>query len=247
MKDSQLLRYSRQIMLPQMDIVGQQALLDSTVLIAGVGGLGSPVALYLASAGVGKLILADHDNVDLSNLQRQIAHRSDSIGKSKVESAAATIKSINPEVEVKCFSEKLTESNLDDQTKKVDVVVDCTDNFAVRFALNKACFKYKVPLVSGAAIRMEGHLSVFDARLPESPCYQCLYKNGEDADINCSENGVLAPLTGVIGSLQAVEAIKLITGIGKSMSGRLMILDAMTMDIREIKLNKFKQCPVCSQ
>ena len=247
MNDEQLLRYSRQIMLPQVEIAGQQKLRDASVLIIGLGGLGSPVAMYLAAAGVGKLTLVDHDQVDLSNLQRQIVHTTDSIGTDKVESAREILLKLNPETKIETINQQLDETALGEQVKQADVVIDASDNFPTRFQLNRVCVKNKTPLVSGAAIRLEGQVSVFDASKPDSPCYQCLYKDGEETEETCSENGILAPVAGIIGSVQATEAIKVILGLGESLVGRLLILDAQTMEWREIKLKKDLDCPVCNQ
>jgi molybdopterin/thiamine biosynthesis adenylyltransferase len=245
MNDEQLLRYSRHIMLPQMDVAGQQALLDATVLVIGLGGLGCPAAMYLASSGIGHLVLADDDTVDLSNLQRQIAHGTDNVGMSKVASAAESIARLNDTVRVTTLDERLEGDALDAAVKGADVILDCTDNFSTRFAINAAAVKYKVPLVSGAAIRLEGQVSVFDVRDAGNPCYQCLYQDGDDMQLSCSESGVMAPLVGIIGTLQALEAIKLITGIGSTLTGRLLFLDAQTMQFREMKLKKNPACPCC--
>ncbi|MCD8512193.1 MAG: molybdopterin-synthase adenylyltransferase MoeB [Nitrincola sp.] len=244
--DQQLLRYSRHIMLPDIDIEGQQRLLHSRVLILGLGGLGSPASLYLASAGVGELWLVDDDRVDLSNLQRQIAHTQGRVGQSKVASAAAAIEQINSEVRLRLIDQRVTGNELRDLVKAVDLVLDCSDNFSTRFALNKACFESGVPLVSGAAIRFDGQVSVFDPRQKDSPCYQCLYPEGDDAALTCAESGVLAPLVGVIGSIQAMEAIKLLTGAGKSLAGRLLLLDGRRMEWREMRLSKDPECLVCA-
>lgn len=246
MDDEQLLRYSRQIMLPQVEIAGQQKLRDASALIIGLGGLGSPVAMYLAAAGVGKLTLVDHDQVDLSNLQRQIVHTTDSIGVDKVESARQALLKLNPETQIETINQQLDETALSEQVKQTDVVIDASDNFPTRFQLNRICVKNKTPLVSGAAIRLEGQVSVFDASKPDSPCYQCLYKDGEETEETCSENGILAPVAGMIGSIQATEAIKVILGLGETLVGRLLILDAQTMEWREIRLKKDPGCPVCN-
>lgn len=244
MNDEQLLRYSRQIMLPDVDIDGQEKLLAARVLIIGLGGLGSPVAMYLAAAGVGRLVLADFDAVDLSNLQRQIAHTSARIGVNKAVSAAQSLRELNPEIAIECIEKILDADNLAEQVQQADVVVDCTDNFATRFAINAACVAAKVPLVSGAAIRLEGQVAVFDMRNEACPCYRCLYEEDSD-DATCAANGVLAPLVGIIGSMQALETIKLICGFGTSLTGRLLLLDARHMQWREMKLPKDHQCPVC--
>jgi len=245
LSDNQLLRYSRQIMLGDVDIEGQQRWLDSRVLILGVGGLGSPVAMYLAAAGVGHLVLVDDDQVEMTNLQRQIAHNTASIGQSKVESAAATLAQINPDIEVTTRAERLDEAALMEQVANVDLVVDCTDNFATRFMLNRACVAHKKPLVSGAAIRMEGQISVYHPGVEGSPCYQCLYKEGEDEALTCSEAGVLSPLVGIIGSMQALEALKVLASIGTPLIGRLLLLDAKHMEWRSLKLSPDPECPTC--
>ncbi len=245
MNDEQLLRYSRQIMLPQIDVAGQQKLLDSTVLVMGLGGLGSPVAMYLAAAGVGHLILADFDKVDMSNLQRQIIHRESHIGQSKVVSAQQTLLDINSDINVSVLPEKLSSSELENCLQTVDCVVDGTDNFASRFMINTACVQSHTPLVSGAAIRFEGQVSVFSNKV-NSPCYQCLYPDtNEELEQTCSENGILAPVVGIIGSIQATEVLKLLTGVGKMLDSRLLLLDAYTMEWRSIGLKQDPACPIC--
>jgi molybdopterin/thiamine biosynthesis adenylyltransferase len=246
MNDEQLLRYSRHVMLANLDVDGQEKLLASTVLIVGLGGLGCPVAMYLAAAGVGRLILADNDKVDLGNLQRQIAHVTAGIGRNKAESARDTIKALNPGVEVELRPERVEGDALIKLVAGCHAVVDCTDNFTTRFALNRACVLNKVPLISGAAIRMEGQLSVFDSRDPKSPCYHCLYEEGDDLDASCAANGVLAPLVGVIGSLQALECIKVLAGTGKPLVGRLLLFDATGLQFRELQLSKNPECAVCA-
>lgn len=245
MNDEQLLRYSRQIMLPQIDVAGQEKLLNSTVLIVGLGGLGSSAALYLASAGVGHLILADFDNVELSNLQRQVIHSTDDIGKSKVTSAAETLQKINPDITVTRFAAKLDDESLQALLPQVDLVVDGCDNFATRFAVNRACVAHHKPLVSGAAIRFEGQVSVFLNNGEGGPCYQCLYKEEGGEDLNCTDNGVLAPLVGIIGSIQATEAIKVLAGIGEVLVGKVLLLDALHMEWRTLKLKQDPACPIC--
>lgn len=247
MNDTQLLRYSRQIMLPQVGIEGQQKLLDSSALIIGMGGLGSPIAMYLASAGVGHLVLVDDDVVDLSNLQRQILHTQNDIGKAKVESAQDTLLALNPDLTITTFNTRLDRESLAQQIKSVDIVLDATDNFATRFTLNEICIQNCTPLVSGAAIRTEGQIAVFRPEREDSPCYRCLYKDEGELEETCSENGVLAPLVGIIGSIQAMEAIKILAGIGDSLCGRLLVLDGMSMEWRTIKLNKDPDCPVCGK
>ena len=246
MNDEQLLRYSRQIMLPQVDAVGQQKLLDSTILIVGMGGLGSPIAMYLAAAGVGHLIIADFDDVELSNLQRQIIHTTSDIGKAKADSALETLQQINHEITVTRFKQQLNDGNLQELVPQVDVVVDGCDNFATRFAVNHACVEHQKPLVSGAAIRFEGQVSVFPNNGKDLPCYQCLYKDEGEEEQTCSENGVLAPLVGMIGSIQAIEAIKVLLNIGEPLVGKLMLIDALSMEIRTLKLKKDPACSVCS-
>lgn len=246
MNDDQLLRYSRQIMLPELDIGGQEQLLAAHALIIGLGGLGSPVAMYLAAAGVGELTLVDFDSVDLSNLQRQIAHTSERIGVNKARSAAQTISALNPDIKINLVDKLVDGEQLQQLVAGVNLVLDCTDNFATRFAINAACVAARVPLVSGAAIRLEGQVTVFDSRQPNSPCYRCLYEESAD-DLTCAANGVLAPLVGVIGSLQALEALKLLGGFGQSLTGRLQLFDARTGQWREMKLPRDPDCPVCAQ
>ena len=244
MDDQQLMRYSRQIMLPEIDAAGQSRLLSAHALIIGLGGLGSPVAMYLAAAGVGTLTLVDHDQVDLGNLQRQVAHGTGDIGRPKVESAADTLEDINPFCRIRTVGQKLEAGGLSAAVAEADVVLDCSDNFATRFAVNAACVAARTPLVSGAAIRWEGQVSVFTG-LPGEPCYRCLYAGGETPEDTCTANGVVAPLVGLIGAAQATEAIKLITGAGETLVGRLLVLDALVMDWRTLKLPKDPGCPVC--
>lgn len=248
MNDEQLLRYSRQIMLPYVGYEGQEKLLNAKVLIIGMGGLGSPVAMYLAAAGVGHLVICDFDTVDLSNLQRQIIHlNQDRIGNNKADSAKQTLIQLNPDIQVTALTEKLDEKSLSEQIQQADVVVDGTDNFDTRFLLNKICFEQQTPLVSGAAIRMEGQVIVF-ANQGQGPCYHCLYKDdADDSATTCSENGVLSPVVGIIGSIQAVETLKIIMSIGQPLISRLLLLDAYTMDWRSLKLPADPQCPVCSK
>lgn len=246
MNDDQLLRYSRQIMLPSIDIEGQQVLLDSRVLIIGMGGLGSPVGLYLAAAGVGHLVISDFDEVDLSNLQRQVAHTSDNIGLAKVESAKQSFHAINPLIKITALNKKLEDAELLEQVKQADIVIDCCDNFETRFAINDACVAAKTPLVSGAAIRFEGQISVFDSRDNTCPCYNCLYPRDGAVDQSCSDNGVIAPITGIIGSMQSLEAIKVLTGAGKSLQGRVLLLDALSMEWQSMRLPRNPNCPTCS-
>jgi len=245
MNDEQLLRYSRQIMLPQVDIVGQQKLLDAKVLIVGAGGLGSPAAMYLAAAGIGQITIYDDDQVDLTNLQRQIAHGTSDIGLDKVISTLNAIKNINPGVEVRAHKARLQGCQLLEEVANADVVLDCSDNFATRFAINRACVAQHTALVSGAAIRFEGQLSVFTPGVNDSPCYNCLYQSdGEDLQ-NCARNGVIAPITGIIGSMQALEAMKLLMAIGQNLTGRLLLLDGLTMEWQTLRLKKNPACPTC--
>ena len=244
MNDEQLLQYSRQIMLPQIDVQGQQRLLDARVLIMGLGGLGSPVAMYLAAAGVGELVLADFDRVDLSNLQRQIVHTYSQIDQPKPRSAAKMIREINPGCNTHQIESRMDEQQLTQQVSRADLVLDCTDNFTSRFAINRACVSQGVPLVSGSAIRWEGQVSVFCDR-PGAPCYHCLYGDSGDLDDSCANNGILAPVTGIIGSIQATEALKLLTGAGEPLSGRLLLIDGLSMQIRSLKLKADPHCPVC--
>jgi len=245
MNDNQLLRYSRQIMLPQVDLAGQEKLLASRALIIGAGGLGSPAAMYLAAAGVGQLAIADFDVVDLSNLQRQLLHHSNDIGREKTASARETLLSINPDIQVTAIPRVLQGDELDDQVKLADVVLDCSDNFATRFTVNTACVGQRTPLVSGAAIRLQGQLAVFDSRKENSPCYNCLYKEGENEEQTCAETGVLSPLVGIIGSMQALEAIKVILSLGNDLCGRLVIFDALQHEWRTLTLPRDPACPVC--
>ncbi|GAA4105504.1 molybdopterin-synthase adenylyltransferase MoeB [Zhongshania borealis] len=246
MDDEQLLRYSRHILLPGLDVEGQEALLRSRVLIVGMGGLGCPVALYLAASGVGELHLADDDTVDLSNLQRQIAHGSADIGRGKVDSVAESIHALNTDICVVPHSVRLSGEALVEAVAGVDLVVDASDNFTTRFALNRACYTARKPLVSGAAIRGEGQLSVFDFRREDSPCYRCLYHEADDAALNCSESGVLAPVVGIIGSMQALEALKCLSGLGEPLVGRLLLFDGINMELRQLNLRRDPACPVCS-
>ena len=245
MNDEQLLRYSRQILLPQVEIEGQERLLNATVLIIGLGGLGSPVAMYLAAAGIGHLILCDFDSVDLSNLQRQIIHSTQDIGKPKVDSARDSLFALNPQIKVTPLYKQLDEESLTKQIANVDIVLDCTDNLPTRFAINQACVQTKTPLISGAATRMEGQLSVFKGYLPDSPCYRCLYPSDEILSETCSQTGILAPLVGIIGSLQALEAMKVIMNVGDTLTGEVLLLDALTMEFNRIKLAKNPKCPIC--
>jgi len=244
--DEQLLRYSRQMMLPEIDAEGQQRLAAARVLIIGLGGLGSAASVYLAAAGAGHLVLVDYDRVDLSNLQRQIVHTTPDIGKLKVDSAREYLSALNPDVKISTIDHMLDDDELEREVAAADVVVDASDNFNTRFANNAICVKTKTPLVSGAAIRFEAQVSVFNPANPESPCYRCLYGNEARVDQTCTANGVIAPLLGIIGSIQACETMKLIMGIGTTLVGRLLLLDVMNMEWHTAKLRKDPKCPVCS-
>jgi len=243
--DDQLLHYSRQIMLPHFGVEGQQKLQSSHVVIMGVGGLGSPAAMYLAAAGVGTLTLVDFDTVDNSNLQRQIIHNITSVGNSKVISAKETLLKINPETVVNCINKQLTQDELEALISDVNCVIDATDNFDTRFLINRACVSKQIALVSAAAIQYEGQISVFDLSQQKSACYACLYAEGGEENTNCSDNGILAPVVGILGSMQALEAIKLICNIGETLQNRLLIFDALALQWRTMKLNKDPNCTVC--
>lgn len=246
MNDNQLLRYSRHILLPQIGYEGQEKLVNSHVLIVGAGGLGSPVALYLAASGIGKLTICDFDNVDLTNLQRQIIHTTASVGINKAVSAQQTIYEVNPDVQVETVQEKSTEASFEVLASAADVVIDCSDNFATRYALNRVCVTLRKPLVSGAAIGFEGQVTVFDMRQPDSPCYHCLFPDvGAEEAMRCAENGVFAPLVGMIGTTQAAETLKLILGLGATLQGRLLLLDVQEMEWRSIRLSRDPDCKVC--
>ena len=248
MNDDQLLRYSRHILLDEVGIEGQQQLIDSHVLIVGAGGLGSPVALYLAASGVGHITIADHDMVDLTNLQRQIAHSTDRVGEAKVTSAAQAMLSLNPCVRVTPLAHRLDSAELDHLVPTVTVVVDCCDNFQTRQAVNAACVNHRVPLVSGAAIRFDGQLGVYDARDAQSPCYACLFPpDTAPEEVRCATMGVLAPLVGVIGTMQAMETVKLITGIGSRLVGRLQMLDGRSMAWSDMRVKRNPSCSVCGK
>ncbi len=247
LSDQELLRYSRQVLLSQIDIDGQLRLKRSKALIVGLGGLGSPVALYLAAAGVGELHLADFDTVDLTNLQRQVIHDSASVGMSKVDSALQRLQAINPEIDLIAHRQALDEDSLVAAVSAVDLVLDCSDNFGTREAVNAACVAAAKPLVSGAAIRLEGQLSVFDPRRDYSPCYHCLYGHGSEAELTCSEAGVIGPLVGLVGSLQALEAMKLLAGFGEPLVGRLLLIDALGTRIRELRVKRDPGCAVCGK
>lgn len=249
MNDNQLLRYSRHILLPQIAYEGQEKLSQSHALIVGAGGLGSPVALYLGAGGVGKLTICDFDHVELTNLQRQVIHTTPALGINKAVSAQKTLAAINPEITVVPIQKKSTEQELAELARGADVVIDCSDNFSTRYALNKVCVQLKKPLVSGAAIGFEGQVTVFDMRHDDSPCYHCLFPDvsadGGVGEMRCAEFGVFAPLVGMIGTTQAAEAMKLLVGMGESLQGRLLLLDVMAMEWRSIKLSRDPACTVC--
>jgi adenylyltransferase/sulfurtransferase len=244
--DEQLLRYSRHILLDALGIEGQERILATHALIVGAGGLGSPAALYLASAGVGKITLVDDDSVDFTNLQRQILHIQARVGMAKAESGRQALAAINPEIEIVPLQQRLSGAALDALIATVDIVLDCTDNFATRHAINRACVHHKKPLVSGAAIRFDGQVSVYDMRRDDAPCYHCLFPEGDDVEeVRCAVMGVFAPLTGIIGTMQAAEALKLAAGIGESLSGRLLLLNVLDMEWRTVRFKKDAGCMVC--
>jgi len=245
MDDHQLLRYSRQILLKQVDVTGQQRLLDSRALIIGLGGLGSPVSMYLAAAGVGHLVLVDFDTVDLTNLQRQIAHTTDSVGRPKVESARETLAALNPDVQVTTLERRLESDELGEQIRAADVVIDATDNFETRAAINAACVRERTPLVSGAAIGLAGQVSVFHLDREDEPCYRCVYKETDYPGEACSQYGVFTPVVGMIGATQANEAMKVLLGIGETLRGRLLLLDALTMQWETVRFSKDPNCGTC--
>ena len=250
LNDSQLLRYSRHILLNEIGIEGQQRIREARVLIIGAGGLGSPAAYYLASAGVGSIVLVDSDTVDLTNLQRQILHTTDRVGTPKAHSGQATLQAINPEVEVTPIAQRVDSDALGKLVARATIVLDCSDNFATRQATNRACVIHRKPLVSGAAIRFDGQVAVFDLRTPEAPCYACLFpaSSGADEGVDelCSTMGVFAPLTGIIGTMQAAEALKLAAGVGETLHGQLVMLDALTMRWHAVRVTRDPACPVCA-
>lgn len=247
MDDQALLRYSRHILLPQIGIEGQERIRAARALVLGAGGLGSPAALYLASAGIGTLALADDDTVDLTNLQRQIMHRTEAVGRPKVLSGVATLAGINPDCCVLPLQERLEGERLAEEVAQADVVLDCSDNFATRHAVNRACVRHAKPLVSGAAVRFDGQVAVFDTRRAGAPCYHCLFPEAEDVEeVRCATMGVFAPLVGIIGATQAAEALKLLIGCGEPLAGRLLLLDGLAMEWRSIAVPRDPDCPVCS-
>ena len=247
MNDDQLLRYSRHILLPEIGIEGQEKLLAAHSLVIGAGGLGSPAAMYLASGGTGHITLADGDSVDLTNLQRQILHNTAAVGRAKAYSGKDTLAQLNPEVEVTAIPERLEGERLAQLVASADVVLDCSDNFITRHAVNRACVKYRKPLVSGASVRFDGQVSVFDLRYAETPCYNCLFpEDTEPEETRCAVMGVFAPLTGIIGAVQAAEALRLLAGAGESLNGRLLLLDCLNMEWRSVRLSKDPVCKVCA-
>ena len=245
MNDQELLRYSKQIMLPQIDIEGQQKMNNSTILIIGMGGLGSPTALYLAAAGVGHIVIADFDQVELSNLQRQIIHNTSDIGDDKVNSAKAKLLELNPNIKVTVVNEIMHSDNLSSLIKDVDIVLDGTDNFESRFEINKICVECHKPLISAAVIRFEGQISVFKGYEVDQPCYQCLYSEEASGRESCVENGVLAPIAGLVGTIQALQAIKVLLGIGEQLCGELLLIDGLDLIFRKVKIAKDPECPIC--
>lgn len=247
MNDDQLLRYSRHILLPEIGVEGQQKLLEARALIIGAGGLGSPAAMYLAAAGIGTIALADGDTVDLTNLQRQVMHATESVGRKKVDSGRDTLARLNAQAQVVALGTRLEGDALEREVAAADVILDCSDNFATRHAVNRACVRHRKPLVSGAAIRFDAQISVFDLRSEESPCYNCLFpEQGEVEEMRCAIMGIFAPLTGMVGTLQAAEAIKVVTGVGETLAGRLVLFDALTTTWRTLRLARDPDCSACS-
>lgn len=246
MNDAQLLRYSRHILLDEIGVEGQERFLASHALVIGAGGLGSPVALYLGSAGVGRITVVDHDTVDETNLQRQIAHNLARVGRPKAESVREAVAAINPDVQLTPLVQRADAALLDTLVPTADVVIDCSDNFATRHALNRACVKHRKPLVSGAAIRLDGQLSVYDARQPDAPCYACVFPEDSGVEeVLCATMGVFAPLVGIVGTLQAAEALKLLGGLGSRLVGRLLMIEGRDLSFNEIALPRRPHCPVC--
>jgi len=245
MNDEELLRYSRHILLQEIGIEGQARIRAAAALVVGAGGLGSPAAMFLASAGIARLTLVDGDVVDLTNLQRQILHTSERVGTNKAASGIATLLALNPQVELSAVTERVGATELDSLVAAADVVLDCTDNFATRHAINRACVANRRPLVSGAAVRFDGQLAVFDLREADSSCYACLFPEGEAQDDACAVMGVFAPVTGIIGAMQAAEALKLVAQAGTKMTDRLLMLDALTMDVRTVRFERDPHCAVC--
>ncbi|MBU3620104.1 molybdopterin-synthase adenylyltransferase MoeB [Polynucleobacter sp. CS-Odin-A6] len=248
MNDEQLLRYSRHLLLEEIDVAGQEKLLGSHVLVIGAGGLGSAATPYLAAAGVGKITLVDHDKVELTNLQRQIMHSQDSLGQSKVESGRQFLQSINPALQIDAIEAMASEDLLNKLLPTVDIVLDCTDNFATRHLINAACFRHQVPLVSGSALKFDGQLSVFDFRNPVSPCYACLFSPKEQfEEVSCASMGIFSPLVGIIGAMQAAQALQVLIGFGQPLVGRMLLWNALNTQINEIRISRNPECAVCGQ
>lgn len=248
MNDEQLLRYSRHLLLEEIDVIGQEKLLDSHVLVIGAGGLGCAAAPYLVAAGVGHLTLMDHDTVELTNLQRQIMHTENSVGKSKVASGKAFLQGLNSSIQIETIQAKATTSLLDELLPSVDIVLDCTDNFSTRHLINAACVKNQTPLVSGSALKFDGQVSVFDPRNPNSPCYACIFSPDEQfEEVSCSSMGIFSPLVGIIGAMQAAQAIQVLIGFGESLVGRMLLWNARTTQIDEIRISRNAECSVCSK
>jgi molybdopterin-synthase adenylyltransferase len=247
LSDDALLRYSRHILLPELGVEAQAAFVNAHALIIGAGGLGSPVALYLAAAGVGTITICDHDEVDLTNLQRQIAHDMRGVGTPKVESAKNRIGEMNPLVKVRAIQKKVMGDELDALVREADIVLDCCDNFATRHAINRACVAHKKPLVSGAGIRFDGQVCVYDSREEKSPCYHCLFPEGDaPEEVRCAVMGVFAPVTGIVGTIQAAEALKVIANVGDALVGRLLTIDVLSMEFQEIRIPRDMGCAVCA-
>lgn len=246
MNEEQIDRYSRHLTLPSIGKEGQQRLLDSHVLIVGLGGLGSPAAMYLAAAGIGKMTFADFDVVEVSNLQRQIAHTSDRVGELKTHSARIAANAINPEINIEVIDYALETEELDELLPSCTAVLDCSDNFPTRFAVNAACVKHTVPLITGAAIRFDGQITVVRPDQPDSPCYRCLYTDGDETAETCAQTGILGPVVGMVGCLQALETIKVLCNIGDDLTGRLILFDGLNLEFNEIRLKKSADCPVCA-
>jgi len=247
MDDAALLRYSRHVLLEELGVDAQERFAAAHALIIGVGGLGAPAAQFLAAAGVGTLTLCDSDRVDLTNLQRQILYATSDVGERKVDAAQARLAAINPDVQIVARDERVGEAALRELVAAADVVLDCSDNFATRHAVNRACLAAQKPLVSGAAVRFDGQVAVFDARYPDKPCYHCLFGEGDELEeTRCATMGVFAPLVGIIGATQAGEALKILAGVGETLAGRLLMLDALAMRWREVRVPRDPDCPVCS-
>ncbi len=247
MNDHELVRYSRHLLLDEIGIEGQQRILNARVLVIGAGGLGCPAALYLASAGVGTLVLADHDTVDLTNLQRQVLHTSNRIGQAKVFSAKTALSAINDQIKIIALNQRLSDQTLDNQIAAADVVLDCSDNFPTRYAINQSCYKHSKPLVSGAAIQFKGQLAVFHLHKNQGPCYHCLFPEAEDLNpVRCATMGVFSPLTGIIGTLQATEALKIISGTGQPLNQSLLLYDAKTCEFKTLHIERDPACAICS-